>query len=193
VTTLVAAAGSALAAAMPAAACARAHEQALPATLARAAHVFTPWGSGAQQGLRAGPVYLVAGSYRGAISRDGDTTDGDGFDLHRALIAVAPGFGGSVTVSGARLGGAGPRRVLEFSTDGATRCTVKGNDVTCGFRIFAFSRRLVIPAARRWRMVSTMLRIGRNGCFRVTATGTSLRAAIEFSVPGPDWTRTGWH
>src|SRR5256885_12066213 len=63
-------------------------ERASPFPLDRAARRFFPWVPSAGKGLHAGPVYLVALSTRSAISRDGDYRDGDGYYLHRALLAV---------------------------------------------------------------------------------------------------------
>ena len=168
-------------------------EQHVPAPLARAAHAFSPWeGEGSRRGLGAGPVYLVAGSYRTAISRDGDDTDSSGEYLHRALVAVAPWYTGKVVVSGRLLGAAGPRTTLGFSTDGATRCTVHNPDVSCSFRPLQFARSLKIEPKAGWRIVRTELRIGRTGCFELTASGLGLHETIPLSVPGPDWGTSGW-
>jgi hypothetical protein len=167
-------------------------EQSLPSTLQRAARSFSPWIGKGEGGIRAGPVYLVAGSYRTAISRDGDYTDATGEYLHRALVAVAPSYRGAVVISGRRLGVFGPRTRLGFSTDGASRCTVRGNDVLCDRRPHNFASSLTIPGHAGWRIVRTELRIGRTGCFEVSATGDGLRVRIPLSIPGPDWGTPGW-
>ncbi len=167
-------------------------EHALPAPLARAEHAFAPWGGSAvPRGLAAGPVYLVAGSYRTAISRDGDFTDSSGEYLHRALVAVAPSFTGPVTISGRRLQ-AGARTNLGFSTDGALRCFVGKLGVACTQRPLAFGSRLTIAGGAGWRIVPTELRIGRTGCFQLTVSGPRLHETIPLAVPGPDWRTPGW-
>jgi hypothetical protein len=55
-----------------------------------------------------------------------------------------------------------------------------------------YAPHLAIARHRGWRIVETELRIGRTGCFRITATGTDLNAHIPLAVPGPDWGTTGW-
>jgi hypothetical protein len=167
-------------------------EQPLPLTLQRAARSFSPWIGKGESGLQAGPVYLIAGSYRTAISRDGDYTDGSGEYLHRALVAVAPSYRDAVVISGRRLGASGPRTRLGFSRDGASHCTVRGNDVLCDRRPHNFAGSLTIPARIGWRIVRTELRIGRTGCFEVSATGNGMHVTIPLSVPGPDWGTSGW-
>jgi hypothetical protein len=167
-------------------------EQSLPPALERAARAFSPWVGKNEGGLRAGPVYLVAGSYRTAISRDGDSTDGSGQYLHRALIAIAPSYRGGVLITGRRLGLPGPRTALGFSTDGADRCTVRGNYVNCGHGLHRVARSLAIAVRAGWRIVRTELRIGRTGCFEVFANGNGLHVTIPLSVPGPDWKTSGW-
>ena len=90
-------------------------EQPSPTALRPAVLRFYPWVRPAARSLEAGPIYLVALSSNTAISRDGDDTDGARYYLHRALIAVAPSYAGSVKVSGRRLGRAvarATRRVL---------------------------------------------------------------------------------
>jgi hypothetical protein len=82
--------------------------------------------------------------------------------------------------------------VLGFSTNGANHCTLASPVVTCGNRSLRYASRLTIARHRGWRIVETELQIGRTGCFRVTATGTDLKARIPLSVPGPDWGTTGW-
>jgi hypothetical protein len=164
-------------------------EQPLPSVLERAARAFSPWTGKHERGLGDGPVYLVAGSYRTAISRDGDDDDGRGNDLHRALIAVAPSYSGNVVITGRRLGASGPRTTLGFSTDGASRCTVRGNDVLCDHRLLRYAQSLAIAGRAGWRIVRTELQIGRTGCFEVSATGNGLHVAIPLSVPGPDWAK----
>jgi hypothetical protein len=126
------------------------------------------------------------------ISRDGDDTDSTRYYLHRALIAVAPSYAGSVTVSGHRLGRANHRATLGFAQDGATRCSVRKADVTCGYRLRTFATTLRIAALRGWRIVPTELRIGRTGCFELIATGAGLHEIIPLSVPGPDYGSAGW-
>lgn len=170
---------------------ATAAEQPLPRAVAARAHRFFPW-IATPSGLRDGPVLIVALSSHTAVSRDGDGRDGAGYYLHRALIVLAPSYRGAVTVAGTRLGRPGPRTTLGFSTNGANHCTVSGQDVRCGDRPLHYASRLAIARARGWRIVETQLRIGRTGCFRVTATGAGLKAEIPLSVPGPDWGTPGW-
>jgi hypothetical protein len=146
----------------------------------------------AEKGLRSGPIYLVALSTKTAISRDGDDTDDAGYYLHRTLIAVAPSYAAAVTVSGRRLGPAGRRTTLGFSTNGATSCTVSPPDVSCGSRPLRFAAALRIVRRLGWRIVRTELRIGRTGCFRITATGPGLHETIPLAVPGPDYGTAGW-
>ena len=166
-------------------------EQRVPAPVRPAAHAFWPWGRrGAEGALHGGPVYLLALSYRSAISLDGDDSDGAGNDLHRALVAVAPSYSSRVTLTGRRLGRRRPHTVLAFSTTGAERCTVNGDIVNCRPRLFHESRALRLPPGRRWRIVKTELVLPRTGCFRIVARGPGLRAVIPFAVPGPDWRAT---
>ena len=167
-------------------------EQAAPAPLRAAALHFFPWVRPAAKALHSGPVYLVALSSKTAISRDGDSTDGSGYYLHRALIAVAPSYQARLTVTGHRLGTSKRRAALGFSTDGATSCTVNRPDVSCGSRPLRFSRALTISQRTGWRIVQTELRIGRTGCFSITASGRAMRTVIPLSVPGPDYGTAGW-
>ena len=167
-------------------------EQPSPSALRLAALRFYPWVRPAARSLESGPIYLVALSSNTAISRDGDDTDGARYYLHRALIAVAPSYAGSVTISGHRLGRANHRAALEFSRDGATRCSVRKSDVTCGYRLLTFATTLRIAALGGWRIVPTELRIGRTGCFELIATGAGLHETIPLAVPGPDFGSAGW-
>jgi hypothetical protein len=64
--------------------------------------------------------------------------------------------------------------------------------VNCGNRLLHYTSHLQIARHPGWRVVETELRIGRTGCFRVTATGANLRAQLPVSVPGPDWGTPGW-
>jgi hypothetical protein len=166
-------------------------EQRVPPAVRPAAHAFFPWDRrGGENALRAGPVYLLALSYRSQISRDGDDSDGAGNDLHRALVAVAPAYPKPITLTGRRLGRPGPHTTLGFSTNGATHCTVDGLNVSCRSRLFHETRALRIPPGRRWRIVRTMLVIPRTGRFRIVVNGPGLRAVVPLAVPGPDWRGT---
>src|SRR5437899_1245700 len=99
-------------------------EQRVPLAVRPAAHAFFPWARrGGENALRAGPVYLLALTYRSQVSRDGDDSDGAGNDLHRALVAVAPSYPKRITLTGRRLDRPGPHTTLAFSTNGATHCT----------------------------------------------------------------------
>ena len=167
-------------------------EQRLPAPLRAAALRFFPWVRPAAEGLRAGPDYIDALSNKTAISRDGDDLDSVAYYLHRALIAVAPSYPDAVTVRGHRLGAAGARTTLGFSTDGASRCTVTAPDVTCLPRPLRYAAALPIAARGGWRIVPTEIRIGRTGCFRLTITGVHLRTTVPLAIPGPDYGTTGW-
>jgi hypothetical protein len=167
-------------------------EKRLPAPLRAAALRFFPWVRPAPKGLRTGPVYLVALSNKTAISRDGDATVSAAYYLHRALIAVVPDYHGAVVVRGRRLGAAGPRTSLGFSTDGASRCTVKPPDVACLPRQLRYAAALPIAARSGWRIVPTEIRIGRTGCFRLTVTGAQLRVGLPLAIPGPDYGTAGW-
>jgi hypothetical protein len=167
-------------------------EQRLPTPVRTAAPQFFPWVRPAAEGLHSGPVWLVALSSRTAISRDGDDRDSANYYLHRALVAVGPSYSGRVTLTGRRLGKRGGRTTLGFSTNGATRCTVDPPVVSCGSRALRVARALRIPARRGWRIVETELRIGRTGCFRVTAAGRGLHRSIPLAVPGPDYGTPGW-
>jgi hypothetical protein len=167
-------------------------EQPTPEPVAAAARRFFPWVRPTAQALRAGPVYLVALSSHTRISRGGDRRDSENYYSHRALIAVAPSYEGAVTITGGRIGRRGPRTALGFSTDEANHCTVSNPVVNCGSRSLHYASRLRIARHSGWRIVETELRIGRTGCFRVTATGTQLHARIPLSVPGPDWGTPGW-
>jgi hypothetical protein len=167
-------------------------ERLLPAAVQPAARAFVPWaGPGGQRALHAGPVWLLALSSRTAVSRDGDGTDGQGYYLHRALVAVAPSYRRAVTLTGARLGRPVVRGRLGFER-GAPRCTVSGAVVSCGTPSFRWTAALHVPAGARWRLVRTMLRIGRTGCFRLTAVGPGLNVTLPLAVPGPDWGTPGW-
>ncbi|HZT14688.1 MAG TPA: hypothetical protein VFA19_01965 [Gaiellaceae bacterium] len=165
-------------------------ETRLPAPLRAAARRFFPWVP-QLSGLRSGPVYLVALSTHTAISRDGDRLDAVGFYLHRALVAVASWYTRAVTVAGRRLGRPGRRTTLSFAA-GAGGCTVHDPIVDCAWPRVRFASRLRIAPARGWRIVRTELRIGRTGCFRLTATGPGLDRTIPLAVPGPDYGTPGW-
>lgn len=167
-------------------------EQQAPAPLRSAALRFFPWVRPAAKALESSPIYLVALSSKTAISRDGDATDGSGYYLHRALIAVAPSYRDPVVLTGRRLGKTTRRATLGFSISGATACTVNPPDVSCGSRPLRFATVLTINARPGWRVVQTELRIGRTGCFAITASGRDLHAVIPLSVPGPDYGTPGW-
>lgn len=167
-------------------------EQTSPEPLRNAALHFFPWIRPAALSLHSGPVYLVALSSKTAISRDGDPLDSSSYYLHRALIAVAPSYRARVVVTGRRLGTSVLRAALGFSTSGATTCTVSSNDVICKKRPLHFVSVLTVPARPGWRIMKTELRIGRTGCFRITASGNHLHAVIPVSVPGPDYGTPGW-
>ena len=79
-------------------------------------------------------------------------------------------------------------RLLDQRRDGLHR---QPPDVSCGSRPLRFARALTI-GPHGWRIVQTELRIGRTGCFTVTASGRGLHAVIPLSVPGPDYGTTGW-
>jgi len=163
-------------------------EQRVPAAVRPAAHAFFPWARrSGENALRSGPIYLLALSFRSQISRDGDDSDGAGNDLHRALVAVAPSYSKRVVITGRRIGRARPHSTLAFSTNGASRCTVSGVDVSCVPRLLREARALKLPARTGWRIVRTELAIGRTGCFRIVARGRGLRAVLPMAVPGPDW------
>jgi hypothetical protein len=166
-------------------------ERPLPLPLQKTALRFFPWVH-SPMGLRAGPVYLVALSSRTRISRDGDQRDSANYYLHRAFVAVAPSYTGGLTISGRRLGKSGRRTTLGFSTNGATRCTVKSPVVSCSSRPLRFANALRISSGSEWRIVRTELRIGRTGCFRIDINGQSLRGSIPLAVPGPDYGTSGW-
>ena len=167
-------------------------ERQAPAQLRNAALRFFPWVRPAAKALESGPVYLVALSSKTAISRDGDQTDGSGYYLHRALIAVGPGYRAPLSLTGHRLGKTTRRAKLGFSTNGATACTVNPPDVACGSRPLRFATTLTIRPSPGWRIVQTELRIGRTGCFAITASGPQLHAVLPLSVPGPDYGTPGW-
>jgi hypothetical protein len=103
-------------------------EQRVPLAVRPAVHAFFPWAKrSGENALRAGPVYLLALTYRSQISRDGDDSDGAGNDLHRALVAVAPSYPKQITLTRSRVGGPGPHTTLMFSTNGATHCKVSAS------------------------------------------------------------------
>jgi hypothetical protein len=155
-------------------------EQRVPPAVRPAAHAFFPWDRrGGENALRAGPVYLLALTYRSQISRDGDDSDGSGNDLHRALVAVAPSYSKPIMLTGR----SGPHTALAFSTDGATHCTVRGLVVKCRSRLFHEARTLHVAAGRRWRIVRTMLVLPRAGRFHIVASGPGLRAVISLTSP----------
>lgn len=166
-------------------------EERPPAPLRKAALRFFPWVPEAKA-LHSGPVYLVALSVKTAISRDGDERDGSSYYLHRALIAVAPGYPVQLAVSGHRLGKSKRRATLGFSTNGATACTISRSNVSCGSPPLHFARTLTINSHSGWRIVQTELRIGRTGCFAVTASGGAVHEVLPLSVPGPDYGTPGW-
>jgi hypothetical protein len=168
-------------------------EQPAPQAVRGEARRFFPWmPASAVKALHDGPLYVFALSVRTAISRDGDYRDSQAYYLHRALIAVAPSYRGRITIVGGRIGHRGRRTALGFATNGANHCTVKSPVVTCGNRALRYAPRLQIAHRRGWRIVETELRIGRTGCFRITATGPKLNAQIPLAVPGPDWGTPGW-
>jgi hypothetical protein len=167
-------------------------EQRVPAAVRPAAHAFWPWGGrAAVLAIHAGPVWVLAFSSHTTISRDGDDTDSQGYYLHRALVAVAPTQPGAVTLTGSRLGASVARGRVGFER-GAPDCTVRSPVVTCGEPSLRWTPSLRVPAGARWRIVRTMLRIGRTGCFALTATGRGLRVSLPLAVPGPDWGTSGW-
>jgi len=169
------------------------YEKRVPPAVRPAAHRFFPWaGPNAEEALQSGPLYLLALSTGTAISRDGDGRDGAGYYLHRALVAVAPPYRGQVVLTGRRLGRTARRTVVDFATNGATRCSVSGAIVSCMPRRLAFAPSLRIAPRSGWRIVRTELRIGRTGCFRVAARGAGLHTALPLMVPGPDWGTPGW-
>jgi hypothetical protein len=163
-----------------------------PAPLRGAVQAFFPWVRPPARSLRAGSVYLIALSNHTEIARDGDKTDSAGYYLHRVLIAIDPSEAGLVTVTGRRLGPAGTRTTLGFSTNGATKCNVHRSNVTCEVRRLRFASALRIAPSAGWRIVATELRIGRTGCFRLEASGPHLDETIPISVPGPDYDAAGW-
>jgi hypothetical protein len=167
-------------------------ERPAPAPLQTAALRFFPWVRLAAKALHSGPVYVVALSSKTAISRDGDSTDSASYYLHRALIAVAPSYLARLTLTGHRVGTSTNRATVGFSTNGATACTVNPPDVSCGSRPLRFAPALTITPRAGWRIAQTELRIGRTGCFAITASGRDLHAVIPLSVPGPDYGTTGW-
>jgi hypothetical protein len=168
-------------------------EQPAPKPVAARARQFFPWvAAPAAKALSDGPVYLIALSSHTAISRDGDRRGSGNYYSHRALLAVAPSYPGVVTITGRRLGRRVLRTGLGLSTNGANHCTLSNPIVTCGNRSLRYASHLVILRHRGWRIVETELRLGRTGCFRLTATGTELNAQIPLSVPGPDWGTIGW-
>jgi hypothetical protein len=167
-------------------------EHQAPAPLRSAALRFFPWVRPAAKALRSGPIYLVALSSNTAISRDGDFRDASDYYLHRALIAVAPTYTAPLVVTGGRIGKSKRRATLSFSINGANACTVNPPDVKCGSQPLEFATSLTIPRHTGWRIVQTELRIGRTGCFAITASGQDLRARIALSVPGPDYGTPGW-
>jgi hypothetical protein len=167
-------------------------EQRAPQAVHSAAQRFFPWvGVRAADAQHDGPVYLLALSSQTRISRDGDDRDAGDYYLHRALVAIAPSYAGPVTIVGGRLGRPAARSALGFSTNGANRCTVANPFVTCGDRPLRYAPRFRIAPRPGWRIVETQLRIGRTGCFRLTATGPQLNAHIPLAVPGPDWGTPG--
>ena len=135
---------------------------------------------------------MVALSSKTAISRDGDVLDNSDYYLHRALIAVAPSYRAQLTLTGRRLGKGKRRAALGFATNGATACTVDPPDVSCGSRPLRFAPAIAISPDTGWRIVQTELRIGRTGCFAITAIGRGLHSVILLSVPGPDYGTSGW-
>jgi len=167
-------------------------EQPVPAAVQSAARAFWPWDHrDAVRGLHAGPVWLLAFSTHTNVSRDGDGMDSQSYYLHRALVAVAPSHPGSVTLTGARLGTPVVRGRLGFER-GAPLCTVSGVDVSCGTPSYRWTSALHVPAGKGWRLVHTMLRIGRTGCFSIAVTGAGLHGSLPLAVPGPDWGTQGW-
>lgn len=167
-------------------------EEQVPAAVRPLARAFWVWDRrDAVLAIHEGPVWLLAFSSRTRVSRDGDDTDGQGYYLHRALVAVAPSHPGAVTLTGRRLGAPVARGRLGFGR-GAPDCTVRSPVVTCGQPSLRWTPSLRVPAGARWRIVRTMLRIGRTGCFALTATGRGLRVSLPLAVPGPDWGTQGW-
>lgn len=168
-------------------------EQATPSAVRQTALEFFPWVRPAAKSLRTGPVYLIALSTQTAISRDGDSIDSSGYYLHRALIAIGPTQAGTVTITGRRLGPLDSRTTIGFSTNGATSCSVSRRlGVVCANRPLEFATTLRIAPHAGWRIVATELRVGRTGCFQLTASGPGLNRRIPLAVPGPDYGSAGW-
>lgn len=167
-------------------------EQRVPVAVRPVARAFWPWGRrDAVLAIRAGPVWLLAFSTHTLVSRDGDGRDSQDYYLHRALVAVGPSYPGAVTLTGRRLGPTAARSRLGFER-GAPNCTVRAPVVSCGEPSLRWTAALRVPAGHRWRIVRTMLRIGRTGCFAVEAKGSGLSVSLPLAVPGPDWGTSGW-
>ena len=167
-------------------------EQRVPAAIRADARAFWPWDArDAVLAIHAGPVWLLAFSTHTNVSRDGDWRDGQGYYLHRALVAVAPSYRAPVTLTGRRVGRTVARGRLGFER-GAPDCTVKSPVVSCGPPSLAWAPALHVPVGTHWRLVRTMLRIGRTGCFELTASGPGLDVTLPLAVPGPDWGTQGW-
>jgi hypothetical protein len=147
------------------------------------ARAYWPWaGPSSELALNANPVYLLILSSSGAISRDGDEISRTGVSLHRALIAIAPGYRSAVEISGPHLGFARvDARYIEH-------IEVRGNEVSAPrvkpFLEGSVRERLGIRASAgaRWRLVEVAIRLGR-GCQRLSATGPRLDRQIVFRVP----------
>ena len=111
--------------------------------------------------------------------------------LPAAVQPAAHGFVSWATLTGARLGKPVVRGRLGFER-GAPSCTVSGADVSCGVPSYRWTPALHVPAGTGWRLVRTMLRIGRTGCFRIGIAGAGLHLSLPLAVPGPDWGTSGW-
>jgi len=161
----------------------RSPEVRVPAPVRSAAHRFFPWaGRSGEIALKAGPLYALMLSSRGAISRDGDAAiRPPGFYVHRTLLAVDAAYAGRVTLSGARLVG---RTTLRFATNGAAACSVRTPVVDCAPHVPTLARTLTLPAGPRWRTRATELEI-RGGCYRIDVRGHGLDESLFFAVPGP--------
>lgn len=167
-------------------------EEQTPSPVRPAVLAFFPWVRPAAQSLRVGPVYLIALSSHAAISRDGDSHDSAGYDLHRAIVAIDPTLSGPVTLTGRRLGPVGLRTMLGFSANGANSCKVSKRGVVCGIRPLRFATTLRIAPHTGWRIVLTELRIGRTGCFELQVSAAHTEESIPLAIPGPDYGHTGW-
>jgi hypothetical protein len=170
-------------------ACPVSKETRAPPAVRDVAREFRPWaGEAAQTALTERPVYLLAASTSGAISRDGDQRLGRGM-VHRAIVAIAPSYRSAVEIRGMRRVGSATLRFGVLDPRYVKHIRVNGNIVSepkvANFLTTEVRETLKIGESRsgRWRIAEIAVLIGPRGCYELWASGPGLERKIVFLVP----------